>query len=86
MVDKWQKYELDGSIVMMKPEVFKLSQFGESNKKSKKEGEDWMTAIEFLKTKVTYERFINKFGQVKFNLNNTDQQVSGNLARLSNLT
>jgi hypothetical protein len=34
----------------------------QDNKKSKREAEDWMTAIEYVRTKLTYENFVNSFG------------------------
>lgn len=38
----------------------------QDNKRSKRDTEDWMTAIEYVRTKLTYDNFVNSFGQISF--------------------
>lgn len=33
-------------------------------KRSKREAEDWMTAIEYVRTKLICDNFVNSFGQI----------------------
>jgi hypothetical protein len=42
---------------------------------SRKEGEDWVGTIEYLRTKASVELFITKFGNVKLQLGTDFQPV-----------
>jgi len=46
---------------------------------SRREAEEWMGSIEYLRTKASVDKFINKFGgNVKLQLNNDFQPILSN--------
>jgi hypothetical protein len=49
-------------------------------KKQRSEIEDWMTAVDFVRTKVTFEKFVNDYGSVKFPINSSIDDRGDNLA------
>ena len=56
-VNKWHRSEkLDGTFTEQKQDILILSQSSES-KKARREAQDWMTALEYMRTKLVYELF-----------------------------
>jgi hypothetical protein len=46
----------------------------QDGKKSKRDAEDWLTAIEYLWTRNNYELFANRYGEFKFSLDQTNEE------------
>lgn len=67
-VNKWDRIDKGKNETSMKtqpPGVLIVGQ-AQDSKKSKRDTEDWMTAIEYVRTKLTYDNFVNSFGQISF--------------------
>jgi len=80
-VNKWDRIDKVKNETSMKtqpPGVIIIGQV-QDNKKSKRDTEDWMTAIEYVRTKLTYDNFINSFGQIMFPIAVEDKKVSGQM-------
>lgn len=75
---KWQRMDGKSLKTMPSGKLF-FSQFIAKNRKSLQETEDWMAAVEYLRTKVTFETFVNNYGKVPFPSQMNTGQGSGSL-------
>lgn len=77
-LNKWDRVEKVKNETSMKTQPTGTLIIGQAqdNKKSKRETEDWMTSIEYVRTKLTYDNFVNSFGQIMMPLEEV-KKVSG---------